>query len=81
VDGRSSFLALTALCVLGGCGTQQPLRIPYSGGDPASTQAAFAECRQQAMMSASAVLDPAQRTAAERSLERECMERRGYARR
>jgi hypothetical protein len=44
-------------------------------------QTAFAECRQQAMMSASAVQDPAQRTAAERSLERECMERRGYVRR
>jgi hypothetical protein len=81
VNRKSLFIALTALCVLGGCGTSQPPRIPYSGGDSASMQAAFAECRQQAMMSGAAIQDPAQRTATERSLERECMERRGFARR
>jgi hypothetical protein len=81
VNSKSSFLALSALCILGGCGTPQPPSIPYTGGDSASMQAAFAECRQQAMMSGAAIQDPAQRTATERSLERECMERRGFVRR
>lgn len=73
--------AVAALCILAACGTGEPPRIPYAGGDAGTMQAAFAECRQQAMMTASAVQDLGERSARERSLERDCMERRGYTRR
>jgi hypothetical protein len=72
---------LVALCALAGCGTAEPPRIPYTGGDPGAMQSALSECRQQAGMSASAVQDPDRRMATQRSLERECMERRGFVRR
>jgi hypothetical protein len=68
------------ICGLVGCTASQPRRVPYAGGDPAAVQSALAECQQEATMAAIAATDPSMRTTAQRTFERQCMERRGYTR-
>lgn len=72
--------AVLALCLVVGCGTPQPRRIPYTGGDAASIQKAFAECEYEAAKAAAGITDSGVKVLTEMRLERQCMELRGYTR-